>query len=189
MVYSARCLAACVSFLGLPGCPKRMKRKNYTRPINVVKSAKEASPLRYTEAPRRHHDTTRVDTEPPRVHNMPPTRHAERTRRHNEHPQLHNNPPGNHNKPTKHYTEPPQGNIKPLRRTTAPPRPEPRAPPRHLPPHSRSLPTSERQPLRQSHREWSDVERQETRSGSQQRAREQDHSLRRGTADRSSFWI
>lgn len=36
MVYSARCLAACVSFLGLPGCRKGMRRKNYTRPVSQL---------------------------------------------------------------------------------------------------------------------------------------------------------
>ncbi|XP_038146516.1 keratinocyte-associated protein 3-like [Cyprinodon tularosa] len=188
MVFSARCLAACASFLGLPGCPKRMRRKNITRPIEV-KPAKDASRPRYSEPPRRHHDTSRVYSEPPRIHNMQPRHHTEHTRRHDERSQLHINPPVNHNKPTKHYTEPPRTNKKPSRRTTTPPRPEHQAPSGHLPYHGRSTPHSEREPLRQSHREWSDIERQETRRSSQQRGREPRHDLRRGTSDRSSFWI
>ncbi|XP_012731220.2 keratinocyte-associated protein 3 [Fundulus heteroclitus] len=188
-VYSARCLAACVSFLGLPGCPKRMRRKNYTRPINVGIPAAKPNQPRYTEAPRRHHDNPQVYMEPPRVHNVPPRHHTEQARRHDKYSQLYANSPGNHNTPGKHYTEPPRSNHKPSRRTTAPPKLERQTPPRHLPLQSRSLPSAERQPLRQSPRERSDIERQDTRTGRQQRGHEQRRDLRRGTVDRSSFWI
>ncbi|MEQ2272602.1 hypothetical protein XENORESO_002242 [Xenotaenia resolanae] len=188
MVFSARCLAACVSFLGLPGCPNRMR---HTRPIIVVKPAIETSQPHYTEPLRRHHDTSRVYTEPP----MPPRHHTERgrlqderSRRQDEHSRLYTNPPGNHNKPNKPYTRPPGSNYKPSRHTTAAPGLEHQAPPWHLPRHSQSLPTSERRPLQQSDRELSDIKRKET-SGNQQRGREKQHDLMRGTANRSSFWI
>ncbi|XP_043993941.1 keratinocyte-associated protein 3-like isoform X2 [Gambusia affinis] len=187
MVFSARCLAACVSFLGLSGCRKSMRhKKTYTRPINV---AKETSQPYYTEPPRRQHNTSQVYTEPPRVHNVSPRRHTEKPRYHKERSQLHTNPPGDHSKPTRHHKDPPRSNNKPSRHPTAPPRLERHTPQRPLPSHNQSLPTSERQPLRQSHRDRSDVERQEMRSCSQQRGQGEHHNLRRGTSDRSSIWI
>ncbi|XP_023200792.1 uncharacterized protein LOC102229107 isoform X1 [Xiphophorus maculatus] len=181
MVFSARCLAACVSFLGLSGCRKSMRHKKpYTRPINVAKSAKETSQPHYTEPPRRQHDPSRVYTEPPSVHNTSPRRHTEQPICHEERSQLYTNPPGDHSKPTKHHKDPPRSNNKSSKHPTAPPRLERHTPQRPLPSHNQSLPTSERQPLRQSHRDWSDVERQEMRSCSQQRGQGEHHNLRRG---------
>ncbi|XP_014853854.1 PREDICTED: transmembrane protein 54-like [Poecilia mexicana] len=190
MVFSARCLAACASFLGLPGCPKsRRHKKTYTRPINVAKSAKETSQPHHTEPPRRQHDTSRVYSEPPRVRNTSPRRHTEQPRCHEERSQFYTNPPRDHSKPTRHHKDPPRSNHKPSRHPTAPPRLERHSPHRPLPSHNQSLPTSERQPLREFHRDWSDVEGQEMRSWSQQRGRREHHNLRRGTSDRFSVWI
>ncbi|XP_027891368.1 uncharacterized protein LOC114155600 isoform X4 [Xiphophorus couchianus] len=181
MVFSVRCLAACVSFLGLSGCRKSMRHKKpYTRPINVAKSAKETSQPHYTEPPRRQHDPSRVYTEPPRVHNTSPRRHTEQPICHEERSQLYTNPPEDHSKPTRHHKDPPRSNNKSSKHPTAPPRLERHTPQRPLPSHNQSLPTSERQPLRQSHRDWSDVERQEMRSCSQQRGQGEHHNLRRG---------
>ncbi|XP_054911966.1 keratinocyte-associated protein 3-like isoform X2 [Poeciliopsis prolifica] len=189
MVFSARCLAACVSFLGLSGCPKSKRhKKTYTRTINVAKSAKETSQPHYTEPPRRQHDTLRVYTEPPKVHNTSPRRHTDQPRRHEQRSQLYTNPPGDHSKPTRHHKDPPRSNNKPLRHPTAPPKLERHTPQRALPSHNQSLPTSERQPLRHSHRDGSDIEHQDMRSCSQQRGRGE-HNLRRSTSDRSSLWI
>lgn len=168
MVFSARCFAVCVSFLGLPCCPNRKRGRDYGRPINVVRPMEAApsrysdSPTHYTDSPTRYTDSPQRYTEPPRSHNESPTR----------------------------YTEAPRTNRKPQRRTSEPPRQHRQPPPpsRHLPPQYRSLPASERQPLRPPSRERSDRERQE-RVGSQQRAPEQNRLLERGTLERSSFWI
>uniref|UniRef100_A0A3B5QNU8 Transmembrane protein 54b n=1 Tax=Xiphophorus maculatus TaxID=8083 RepID=A0A3B5QNU8_XIPMA len=148
--------------------------------INVAKSAKETSQPHYTEPPRRQHDPSRVYTEPPSVHNTSPRRHTEQPICHEERSQLYTNPPGDHSKPTKHHKDPPRSNNKSSKHPTAPPRLERHTPQRPLPSHNQSLPTSERQPLRQSHRDWSDVERQEMRSCSQQRGQGEHHNLRRG---------
>ncbi|XP_030002950.1 transmembrane protein 54-like isoform X2 [Sphaeramia orbicularis] len=90
------------------------------------------------------------------------------------------------------YSQPPRSNLEPPRLNTEPPRQlyRPPLPPQHLPRQHRSLPPSERQPLRQPpHRERSNRHRPETRIGSQQRAPEQHQLLERGTLERSSFWI
>ncbi|XP_035536794.1 transmembrane protein 54b [Morone saxatilis] len=163
MVFSARCFAVCVSFLGLPCCHNRKKTKDYGRAINVVRPMQEA--------PRSHY------TDPPRSYNEPPTRYSE--------------PPKSNLEPPARYSEPPPNYREPPRRNTEPPRQQrkPPPPPQHLPPQHRSLPPSERRPLRQPQRERSDRGRQETRVGSQQRAPEQHQLLERGTLERSSFWI
>lgn len=90
------------------------------------------------------------------------------------------------------YSQPPRSNLEPPRHNTEPPRQLYRPPllPQHLPRQHRSLPPSQRQPLRQPpHRERSNRDRPETRIGSQQRAPEQHQLLERGTLERSSFWI
>ncbi|XP_044027401.1 transmembrane protein 54-like isoform X2 [Siniperca chuatsi] len=163
MVFSARCFAVCVSFLGLPCCPNRKRTRDYGRALNVVRPMEEGVPSQYTEPPRRN-------TEPPTHYTEPPTHYTE---------------------PPTHYTEPPRIFREPPRRNTEPPRQQrgPPPPPQHLPRQHRSLPPSQRQPCRQPHRERSDRERQETRVGSQQRAPEQHQLLERGTLERSSFWI
>ncbi|XP_072226221.1 keratinocyte-associated protein 3-like isoform X1 [Leuresthes tenuis] len=166
LVFSARCFAACVSFLGLPCCPTRKRAGHYAKAINVVRPVKDASHSRYTEPPRSHNRPTKSGMEPLRSHNVP----------------------------TQLNTEPPRIHSKPPRRATAPPRqhdrpPPPPPPPQHLSRQHRSLPPSERQPLHQPYRERSDRERPERRTGSQQRAPEQHQLLQRGTLERSSFWI
>nr|XP_046273736.1 transmembrane protein 54b isoform X2 [Scatophagus argus] len=136
MVFSSRCFAVCISFLGLPCCPNRKRTRDYGRAINVVRTIEEDTPSHHTEPPARY-------TEPPRM-----------------------------------YREPPRRNIEP-----------PRQQHRHVPPQHRTLPPSERRPLRQPYRERLDRQIQETRAGSQQKAREEHQLLERGTLERSSFWI
>ncbi|XP_035037847.2 transmembrane protein 54b isoform X2 [Hippoglossus stenolepis] len=99
--------------------------------------------------------------------------------------------PSSSSEPPSHYTEPPRrGYSQPPKPNPAPSRQQHRPPPLQHPPRLyQSLPPSERQPLRQPHRERSDRERPETRAGSQQAAPEQHQLLERGTMERSSFWI
>ncbi|XP_047460080.1 transmembrane protein 54b [Mugil cephalus] len=72
MVFSARCFAVCVSFLGLPCCPTRKRRRNYTKAVNVVRPAEVAAPSRYTEPPRSSSQPVARRTEPPRSSSEPP---------------------------------------------------------------------------------------------------------------------
>ncbi|XP_054590631.1 transmembrane protein 54 isoform X2 [Nothobranchius furzeri] len=64
LVFSARCFAACVSFLGLP-C-SRTKKRHFTQTIHVVGPAKEAF-----QPPRIHNQPSKVYTELSRIHNNP----------------------------------------------------------------------------------------------------------------------
>ncbi|KAK5911588.1 hypothetical protein CgunFtcFv8_005750 [Champsocephalus gunnari] len=50
MVFSARCSAACVSFLGLPGCPNRKRKRDFGRSIHLVRPIEEAAPPRETSS-------------------------------------------------------------------------------------------------------------------------------------------
>ncbi|KAE8282241.1 Keratinocyte-associated protein 3 [Larimichthys crocea] len=45
MVFSARCFAVCISFLGLPCCPNRKRTRPYGRAINVVRPLKGSRPI------------------------------------------------------------------------------------------------------------------------------------------------
>ncbi|XP_030267228.1 uncharacterized protein LOC115578410 isoform X3 [Sparus aurata] len=198
MVFSARCVAACVSFLGLPCCPKRKRKGDFGRAVNVVRPIVEAAPSRYTDSPSRYTDSpSRYTDSPSRYTDSPsrytdsPTRYTSPLRSNNEPPTRYTAPPRSNKEPPSRYTEPARSHHGPPRRNTEPPR-QPRQPPpasQHLPPPYRSLPPSERQPLRPPHRERSDRGRHETRAGSQQRAPEQHGLLERGGPDRSSFWI
>ncbi|CAG5883626.1 unnamed protein product [Menidia menidia] len=163
LVFSARCLAACVSFLGLPCCPMKKRLGHYAKAITVVRPAIEAPRARYTEPPRSHKKPDRRDTEPLRIYN--------------ENARL--------------ETEPPRRTSKAPRRASAPPRHQhrPPSPPQHLSRQHQSLPPSDRQPLRQPHREHPDRERLDRRTGGQHRAPEQHQLLQRGALERSSFWI
>ncbi|KAM8767569.1 keratinocyte-associated protein 3-like isoform 2-T2 [Acanthopagrus schlegelii] len=205
MVFSARCFAACVSFLGLPCCPKRKSKRDFGRAVNVVRPIVEAAPSRYTDSPSRYTDSPSRYTDSPshytdspscytaplRSNNEPPARYTAPPRSKNEPPTRYAAPPRSNNEPPTCYTAPPRSHHGPPRRNTEPPR-QPRQPPpasQHLPPPYRSLPPSERQPLRPPYRERSDRGRHETRAGSQQRAPEQHGLLERGGPERSSFWI
>ncbi|XP_049458083.1 transmembrane protein 54b isoform X1 [Epinephelus fuscoguttatus] len=89
MVFSARCFAVCASFLGLPCCPNRKRKRDYGRAINVVRPMEEAAPSRYTEPPTRY-------TEPPRSHREPPRRNAEPPRQQRRPPPPSQPPPRQH---------------------------------------------------------------------------------------------
>ncbi|XP_067467602.1 transmembrane protein 54b [Thunnus thynnus] len=105
-------------------------------------------------------------------------------------PSRYTEPPRRYTETPTRYSEASRSSSEPLRRNTEPPRQQRRPPPpQHLPSQHESLPHSERQPLRQPHRERSDRERPVSRVGSQQRAPEQHQLLERGTLERSSFWI
>ncbi|KAI3358352.1 hypothetical protein L3Q82_014793, partial [Scortum barcoo] len=82
MVFSARCCAVCVSFLGLPCCPNRKRSRNYGRAINVVRPMKEAAPSHYTEPPRSYAEPPACYSEAPRSHREPPRRNTEPPRQH-----------------------------------------------------------------------------------------------------------
>ncbi|XP_073319025.1 keratinocyte-associated protein 3-like [Pagrus major] len=184
MVFSARCLAACVSFLGLPCCPKRKRKRDFGRAVNVVRPIDEGAPSRYTDSPSRYTDS-------PSRYTDSPSRYTDSPSRYTAPPRSNNEPPTRYTAPPTRYTAPPRSHRGPPRRNTEPPR-QPRQPPpasQHLPPPYRSLPPSERQPLHPPYRERSDRGRQETRAGSQQRAPEQHGLLERGGLERSSFWI
>ncbi|KAM6899580.1 transmembrane protein 54-like [Xenentodon cancila] len=66
LVFSARCVTACVSFLELPCCPTQRRAGHYDRAISAVRPAKEASPSHYTEPPRDDNKPAKLYTDPPR---------------------------------------------------------------------------------------------------------------------------
>ncbi|RVE66439.1 hypothetical protein OJAV_G00107410 [Oryzias javanicus] len=84
LVFSARCSAACASFLGLPCCPRRKKSPPHIRARNVGKPFQEVyhshctdnlgshSELQQPSTDHRHHKkTARANTEPSRTHVEP----------------------------------------------------------------------------------------------------------------------
>ncbi|KAM9776633.1 transmembrane protein 54b isoform 3-T3 [Syngnathus typhle] len=89
LIFSARCLSVCVSFLGLPCCPHTKRSREAraaiksTRPleelaqerVNKAKQPKESPPSlppkRYTEAPRSYSEPRRLVSQPVR-HQPPP---------------------------------------------------------------------------------------------------------------------
>ncbi|XP_032391464.1 transmembrane protein 54b [Etheostoma spectabile] len=66
-VFSSRCLAVCISFLGLPCCPGRKRSRDCGRAINVVGTMEVAPPSFYNDPPSRYND-------PPSRYNDPPSR-------------------------------------------------------------------------------------------------------------------
>ncbi|KAK2830094.1 hypothetical protein Q5P01_018025 [Channa striata] len=86
MVFSARCFAVCISFLGLPCCLIRQRPKDSRRAINVVRPMEEAVISCYTETqsncseprtqstgpPRTYHELPRWNIAPPREQRQPP---------------------------------------------------------------------------------------------------------------------
>ncbi|XP_077405477.1 transmembrane protein 54-like [Vanacampus margaritifer] len=88
LIFSARCLSVCVSFLGLPCWPRRKRPREARavikamRPleelvesrVNKAKRHKETPPKRYTEAPRSYSEPGRPASEPVRQqrHQPPP---------------------------------------------------------------------------------------------------------------------
>ncbi|XP_010784304.1 transmembrane protein 54-like [Notothenia coriiceps] len=170
MVFSARCSAVCVSFLGLPCCPNRKRKRDFGRSINVVRPIEEAAPPSHAEAPRNYAEPPRSHTESTRSYDEPPRSYTESQRSYAE--------------SQRSYAESSRSCPEPQRQQLRPP-----PLPHHLPKHHQSLPPSERRPLRSQHKKRSDRERQETRAGSEQNPPEQHQLLERGTMERSSFWI
>ncbi|XP_068189970.1 transmembrane protein 54-like isoform X2 [Antennarius striatus] len=83
MVFSARCFAVCITFLGLPCCPNRKRTRDYSKPVNVTslieetatsRAPEDASHIkpRYTRSPRRDHGPPRRDTNIPVHQPQPP---------------------------------------------------------------------------------------------------------------------
>ncbi|KAM4630346.1 transmembrane protein 54b [Polymixia lowei] len=67
LVFSSRCAAVCMSFLGLPCCPHRKKEpRDHSRTINVVKPMELPAPSRYAPPPRQQHH-------PRQHHSLPPS--------------------------------------------------------------------------------------------------------------------
>ncbi|KAM8840937.1 uncharacterized protein AB9W97_001473 isoform 3-T3 [Spinachia spinachia] len=159
MVFSARCFAVCVSFLGLTCCRNRKTTGDSRQALNVVRPMEETAPSRPTEAPTRHTEITRSYAESPTRSSEAPTRHAPRSL---------SQPLRCHSEPLSSHRDPPWQNTEPPRRQHKP------AP---LPHQPRSLPPLERRPLRQPD------------AGSPQRAPEPHRLLQRATLERSSFWI
>ncbi|XP_070778218.1 uncharacterized protein [Enoplosus armatus] len=93
MVFSARCFAVCVSFLGLQCCPNRKRTRDYGRAINVVRPMEEGAPSHYTEPPRHYNEPPTHYTEPPRSYHEPPRSYHEPPRRTTEHPRQQRRPP------------------------------------------------------------------------------------------------
>ncbi|KAM9838496.1 transmembrane protein 54-like isoform 2-T2 [Aulostomus maculatus] len=88
LVFSARCVSLCISFLGLPCWPHRRKPAE----IRVVRPIEEAAPslstnprrynepsARYFEAPRSSDDSRRHNTEPRRQQHRSPPLHQHRS--------------------------------------------------------------------------------------------------------------
>ncbi|XP_075867979.1 transmembrane protein 54-like isoform X3 [Nelusetta ayraudi] len=165
-VFSARCSAVCVSFLGLLCCPVRRKNRNFGKSINVVRPIAEVVPE--TRPPTRNSEAVTIYIDPATRYAQPPRRQKQQQQQQQQQQQ----PP-----PL------PQPQPQPQQR------PPPLPPPKRLPPQHRSLPPSERRPRPQQRRERSSQPRQERRDGSQRRMPEQQHLLDRGTLERSSFWI
>ncbi|XP_076610662.1 transmembrane protein 54-like [Chaetodon auriga] len=101
MVFSARCSAVCVSFLGLPCCPNRKRTRDYGRAINVVRPMEEAAPSHHTEPPRSHNEPPTRYTEPPGSSRQPPRWNTEPPR------QQHRAPPAPQRLPPQHRSLPP----------------------------------------------------------------------------------
>ncbi|XP_040909791.1 transmembrane protein 54b isoform X2 [Toxotes jaculatrix] len=108
MVFSSRCLAVCVSFLGLPCCPNRKTRRDYGRAINVVRPIEEAAPSRYTESPVAFNEPPARYTEPPRSYQEPLRRTTAPPR------QQYRPPPPPQHPPRQHRSLPPS-ERRPLR--------------------------------------------------------------------------
>ncbi|XP_067363803.1 transmembrane protein 54b isoform X2 [Channa argus] len=86
MVFSSRCFAVCISFLGLPCCPVRKRPRDCRRAINVVRPMEKAVTSCYTkhtssytetqthctEHSRSYHEFPRWNIVPPRQQRQPP---------------------------------------------------------------------------------------------------------------------
>ncbi|KAK5884020.1 hypothetical protein CesoFtcFv8_020286 [Champsocephalus esox] len=79
MVFSARCSAACVSFLGLPGCPNRKRKRDFGRSIHLVRPIEKLLPLerrpvrsQHKKRSYRERQETRAGSEqnPPEQHQL-----------------------------------------------------------------------------------------------------------------------
>ncbi|XP_034051708.1 uncharacterized protein LOC117532465 isoform X2 [Gymnodraco acuticeps] len=105
MVFSARCSAVCVSFLGLPCCPNRKRKRDFGRSINVVRPIEEAAPLRYAEAPRNYAESPRSYTESTRSYAEAPRNYAESPRSYTESTRSYAEAPRNYAESPRSYTE------------------------------------------------------------------------------------
>ncbi|XP_037329685.2 uncharacterized protein LOC119218967 [Pungitius pungitius] len=131
MVFSARCFAVCVSFLGLTCCRNRKTTRDLRQAINVVRPMKEAAPSRHTEAPKHHTEAPTHHTEAPTRHPEAPTHHPEAPTRHPEAPTRRTEAPTRHTEaPTRHPEAPTQHTKAPTRHPEAPTR-HPEAPTGH----------------------------------------------------------
>ncbi|KAI4817758.1 hypothetical protein KUCAC02_011135 [Chaenocephalus aceratus] len=122
MVFSARCSAACVSFLGLPGCPNRKRKRDFGRSIHLVRPIEEAAPPRYAEAPRNYAEPPRSYTEATRSYAEAPRNYAEAPRNYAEAPRNYAEPPRSYAEPPRNHAESPRSSAEPPRNYAEPPR-------------------------------------------------------------------
>ncbi|KAM6903261.1 uncharacterized protein PEZ65_018107 [Lycodopsis pacificus] len=120
-VFSARCFAVCVSFLGLPCYPNSKRTRDFGRAINVVRPMEEADPCRCPEPPTSCPEPPRSYSEPPTHYSEPPTRYSEPPTRYSEPPRSFTEPPTRYSEPPTRYSEPPTRYSEPPRSFTEPP--------------------------------------------------------------------
>ncbi|XP_034747704.1 leucine-rich repeat extensin-like protein 3 isoform X2 [Etheostoma cragini] len=106
-VFSSRCSAVCISFLGLPCCPGRKRSRDCGRAINMVRPMDVAPPSLYNDPPSCSNDPPSRYNDPPSRYNDPPSRSNDPPSRSNGPPSLYNDPPSCSNGPPSLYNGPP----------------------------------------------------------------------------------
>ncbi|KAF6729779.1 Transmembrane protein 54 [Oryzias melastigma] len=145
LVFSARCSAACASFLGLPCCPRRKKSPPHIRPSNVGKPLQEVHHSHHTDHLGSHSELAQPFTEH-RHHKKPARANTEPSRTHAEPKKPYADQPRTSHKPVKPYTDRPQTPPKPVKsytdRPQTPPNPvksytdRPQTPPKPVKPYT-----------------------------------------------------
>ncbi|XP_005745297.1 keratinocyte-associated protein 3-like isoform X2 [Pundamilia nyererei] len=85
LVFCARCLAVCISFLGLPCCPTRKRPRG--RSINAVVPIEKGASPHYSRPPSSYNEPAPGHTEPPRTYSQPPRTYSQPSRRSTATPQ------------------------------------------------------------------------------------------------------
>ncbi|XP_031142985.1 RNA-binding protein EWS-like isoform X2 [Sander lucioperca] len=206
-VFSSRCSAVCISFLGLSCCPTRKRsRRDYGRAINVVRPMEEASPSRnndpprsytqsptcYNDPPSSYNDPPRSYTQSPTCYNDPPSSYNDPPRSYTQSPTCYNDPPTRYTEPPRsytqsptHYTEPPRSYIQSPTSYTEPPRSY-RQPPRRNtePPKQHHRPPPPPQRLPHQHRSLPPSERGPLHQPHRERSEEERLTTRVGSQQR-----
>lgn len=201
LVFCSRCVAVCISFLGLPCCCSQKKRpRSFARSVNVVKplaAEPSFSPTQTSTLPL----TSQPQPQPCHPAPLPPPRQTSRTSsRHsaNSVPPLvkYTESPTRPSHTRSHSTQPARthpSSAPRLHREESKQPPSPPPPPHVRRQHRNSAPPPGRQPQPKPRRERPQHEAAER---ARQRLLEEyqllnrpDQPLQRGTMDRSSFWI